>query len=92
MAPQLKPATGWKPLPKPRIMPKGNIMILVHTPTPARTESEILPAMSLSRMPATTARPLRNMEEEPTLTTLVMMSLLKWMFFTERCSRLRLEM
>ena len=89
MAPQLKPATGWKPLPKPRMMPKGNIMILVHTPMPARTESEMLPARVLSRMPATTARPLRNMEEEPTETTSVTVSRVGLKFRMDRCSRLR---
>ena len=68
LAPQLKPATGWNPVPKPRITPKGNIMILVDTPTPASTESEMAPAMLLRTMPDTTARPERNMEEEPMVT------------------------
>ena len=69
LAPQLKPATGWNPVPKPKMMPKGNIMILVDTPTPASTESEMLPAMLFRMMADTTASPERNMEEEPTLTT-----------------------
>ena len=44
-------------------------MILVDTPTPASTESEMLPAMLFRMMADTTASPERNMEEEPTLTT-----------------------
>ena len=51
-------------------------MTLLQTPTAARTESEMEPAMEFSRMAETTARPLRNMEEEPTEMTLVTMSLL----------------
>ena len=89
MAPQLKPTTGWKPLPKPRMMLKGNIMILVQTPMPARTESEMSPAKVFSRMPATTARPERNMVLEPTETTSVTMSRVGLKFLMDRCSRLR---
>ena len=44
-------------------------MIRLVTPTPARTESEMPPAMLLSTMADTTASPLRNREEEPTLAT-----------------------
>ena len=49
-------------------------MILLVTPTPAITASEMSPARLLSIMPDTTARPLRNMEDEPILTTLETMS------------------
>ena len=71
----MKPATGWNPVPKPRITPKGNIITLVDTPTPASTASEICPAMLFSTMADTTASPERNMEEEPTVTTWVTISL-----------------
>ena len=64
----MNPATGWNPVPKPRMMPKGNIMILLDTPMPASTESEMEPAMLLSTIADTTASPERNMEEEPTVT------------------------
>ena len=69
---------------------KGNIMILLVTPMPASTASEIEPAMLLSTMPATTARPERNMEEEPILTIWVRISRLGWKNFTDSRSRLRL--
>ena len=43
-------------------------MILLDTPMPASTESEMEPAMLLSTIADTTASPERNMEEEPTVT------------------------
>ena len=69
-------------------MLKGNIIILVHTPIPASTESEILPARSLSMIAATTARPVRNMEEDPTDTISVMIFLVQWKLRMLRWSRL----
>lgn len=70
----MNPATGWNPVPKPRMMPKGNIIILLDTPIPARTASEILPAMLFRTMAEITARPERNMEEEPMVTIWTIMS------------------
>ena len=61
-------------MPKPRMTPKGNIITLVDTPMPASTASEMPPAMLLSTMADTTASPERNMDEEPTVNTWVMMS------------------
>ena len=65
------------------MMPKGNIMILVETPMPAKTSSEICPARLLSMIAATTARPERNIEEEPTLMIWDIMSLVGWKFLME---------
>ena len=42
----------------------------------------------MSRIAETTARPDRNMEEEPTLTTVKMMSFEKWKFRMDKWSRL----
>ena len=83
MAPQLKPATGWKPAPKPRNTLKGNIIILVETPMPASTESEIPPAMLFKAIPEATPRRDRNMEAEPILPIWYKISFVGQKYFRE---------
>ena len=70
-------------------MLNGNIIILVQTPIPARTESEMFPARSLSIMLATTASPLLNIEDDPTVITSYTISFVGLKLRSDKCSILR---